>query len=280
MGKIYLIVATVGRVKPLFNLLRSVAQQGVRSQVQIVLVDQNEDTRLSEVVESFWGTLDILWIGSRLGLSRARNIGLSLIDGEGVVGFPDDDCEYPAGFLRGLLGEFGAREVEFLSVRETAPDGGTDTRPLRSGGAINHYNVWRACGSNRTFYTIGAVRAIGDFDDELGLGAGTVWEGGEDIDYPARALTKGLCGWFSPSLHVLHAGSVDRGRGLGANRGFGYNAAMGRIWKRHGYRRWWVLYQVLRALGGILTALGRCDAAVARHHWDALRGRIWGWYHA
>lgn len=275
--QIVLIIATVSRTSPLVDLLESVIQQDACARIRIILVDQNNDTRLSDVVNRFSGTVDILWVGSRLGLSRARNVGLRLLDGDGIVGFPDDDCKYPEGFLQSLLDVFDARGADFVSVRELGPDGSTDTRAPSKEGHIHRYNVWRACGSNRTFFTTAAVAAIGDFDENLGLGAGTAWEGGEDIDYPIRGLKSGLRGWFTPALHVVHVGTIARGRGPGADRVFAYNASMGRVWRRHDYRRWWLIYQGLRPVGGILVAGLRGDTALVRHHWNALRGRVWGW---
>lgn len=277
MQRISLVVSTVDRVEPLPQLLQSLVDQQMPEVIEVILVDQNQDARLAAVFQEFSDKLQIRWIGAHRGLSRARNAGLRVVGAAPVIGFPDDDCQYPSGFLVGLLAEFASSRADFVSVRQVGPNGETDARPPSRATEIHRYNVWRACGSNVTFYKAGAIQAIGEFDETLGLGAGTTWEGGEDIDYPIRALGKGLRGWFAPSLHVLHAGSIARGSGPSARRTFGYNAAMGRIWKQHGYPVWWLIYQGMRALGGLLIGASRGDVTRVRYHWEAFRGRLAGW---
>lgn len=282
MQKIFLVVATVGRTTPLADFLQSLLVERNANRIHVIIVDQNIDSRLSSVVQIFWDELNIQWIGSPRGLSRARNAGLRIVEGQGdeeaLVGFPDDDCCYPPGFLEALSHTFTMKDVDFLSVREMSSSGETDTRPPSDSGPITLYNVWRGCGSNRTFYTTKAIRKIGKFDVNLGLGAGTAWEGGEDIDYPVRGLKVGLLGWFTNSLHVVHQSTIASGTVDSRRRTIAYNAAMGRIWKVHGYPAWWLGYQCCRAIGGMALSLCKADLGSTRRHWLALRGRVGGWF--
>lgn len=278
MKKISLIVGTVGRIESIHDLLQSLVNQEISDRIEVILVDQNGDTRLSEIFEQYSTKLNIRWIASAIGLSRARNAGLRVAEHDGIVGFPDDDCQYPEHFLMGLMKRFERTGADFLSVLEVDEKGQTDTRPLRHMASIHRYNVWRACGSNRTFYTRAAIDAIGEFDETLGLGAGTFWEGGEDIDYPIRALEKGLHGRFDPSLHVVHKSSIAGGYGNDARRTYAYNTAMGRIWRQHGYPLWWLAYQSSRALGGLLIGVSKADPLRVHHYWGSLRGRLAGWF--
>ena len=43
---------------------------------------------------------------------------------------------------------------------------------------------------------------VGGFDEELGLGSGTPWHSGEEIDYLVRALATGAHLEYDPSLVV------------------------------------------------------------------------------
>jgi hypothetical protein len=58
-------------------------------------------------------------------------------------------------------------------------------------GLVSLTNVWRRICSVTIFLKRKVVETIGGFDEMMGLGAGTPWEGGEDIDYPVRAMRTG-----------------------------------------------------------------------------------------
>lgn len=278
MNKFVLIVATVGRVSPIDKLFESLLRQADVGNIQVIIVDQNDDTRLQTTIEHYSGKLDICWIGSRIGLSRARNVGLGLIDDESaIVGFPDDDCEYPEHLLSAIGARFDDLKLDFLSVNESDEGGVSDVRAPKHNVWITRYNVWQTCGSNRTFYSSRAIKEIGSFDESLGLGAGTPWEGGEDIDYPIRGLSRDLKGVYDQSLRVLHRSTISKGQRAELRRVVAYNAAMGRIWRSHRYPAWWLLYQCGRAAGGGLVGMAQLDRSKARIHGMALLGRVKGW---
>ena len=90
-----LVVATVGRTDELGRLLDSLAAQDYE-RLRVVVVDQNDDERLAPILAG--RALQLEHVRSVRGLSRARNAGLRLIEGD-VVAFPDDDCTYPHGLL-------------------------------------------------------------------------------------------------------------------------------------------------------------------------------------
>lgn len=278
MNTFVFIVATVGRVSPIEKLFESLLRQADVSNMRVIVVDQNGDTRLQEIIEHYSAKLDICWIGSRIGLSRARNVGLGLIDDEpAIIGFPDDDCEYPERLLSTVGARFDDLKLDFFSVTESDEDGVTDVRAPKQNVWINRYNVWQTCGSNRTFYSTRAIKAVGLFNESLGLGARTPWEGGEDIDYPIRGLSRELKGFYDQSLRVFHRSTISKDQSAELTRIVAYNAAMGRIWRSHRYPVWWFLYQCARAAGGGVVGIARLDLGKARMHGMALLGRVKGW---
>lgn len=128
----------------------------------------------------------------RIPLSAARNIllrsalGAGAIDAEALVAFPDDDSWYPAGFL-GQVVELFARDpqLDFWYCRYAS-------RPLRISFARQDLRVVRGgqivrdVSSNTMFLRGRVVTAIGEFDEELGIG--TPLGGAEDLDYALRAV--------------------------------------------------------------------------------------------
>jgi GT2 family glycosyltransferase len=123
------------------------------------------------------------------------------------------------------------------------------------------------------------VQAVGNFDEELGLGADTPWSSGEEIDYLIRALDLGARIEYDPSLVVVHRNrsfSPTSLRAIGARDG----ASIGYILRKHAYRRRWVARMLLRPAAGAVLAALRNDRPRARFHVSTLRGRILGYRRA
>ena len=136
------ILCTVGRSTELRACLASLAIQDCPT-LEVVIVDQNRDQRAREVLQEFSESLNVTYLKSTPGLSRARNVGLSRASGQ-LISFPDDDCVYPPGLV-GRVGEYFRvhPEVDWLSGRSAGLDGewygNFDRRP----GRIDKLNVWR-----------------------------------------------------------------------------------------------------------------------------------------
>jgi hypothetical protein len=132
-----------------------------------------------------------LAIATRVSLSRARNLALErlLADGEigpdSVVAFPDDDCWYPAGFLRQVVELFEREtELDFWICRygsQPVAESFAHGRPALA----RTREVVRNASSNTMFLRGRLVTSIGEFDE--GLGVGTPMGGSEDLDYALRA---------------------------------------------------------------------------------------------
>ena len=90
---ISLVVATVNRTRQLVRLLDSLLLQSCRD-FEVIVVDQNPAGVLQPIVERYQGKLALTHVACDLGVSRARNLGISLARGA-LICFPDDDCWYP-----------------------------------------------------------------------------------------------------------------------------------------------------------------------------------------
>jgi glycosyltransferase involved in cell wall biosynthesis len=232
-----------------------------------VLVDQNSDDRLGPTVSSFESRLSIVRIEAPLGLSRARNWALPLLTGD-IVAFPDDDCWYPPGLLEEVA-EALAHHPEWggLSVQARDSQGRRssmlwDTMP----GPIDRYNVWRRAISFSFFLRRSAVAAVGDFAEDLGLGAGTRWGSGEESDYLLRALNAGIAIQYEPSLFVHHESprlTGDREERRAAYvRGLGH----GEVLRRHRYPLWFRAFRAAQLAAGSALLLARGRPADARYY--------------
>ncbi|WP_338825130.1 hypothetical protein MHOCP_06890 [Moorella humiferrea] len=275
--KISLVLATVNRTTELKRFLASLQSQSYRN-YELIVVDQNPDTRLEPILTVYSDSFPIIHVRSEKGLSRARNIGLRYVRGD-IVAFPDDDCWYSPDILERVVSFFKEnKKWDGLVGRSVDANGQTTAGrfDLRS-GSINKYNVWKRGISFSIFLRYKVVDTAGVFDEDLGAGAGTSWGSGEETDYLIRALKAGFKLFYDPSLTVGHANPVADYTVETINRALNYGAGMGWVLRKHGYPLWFVLYMWMRPLLGTLLAVGTGRLNKARYYWAVLRGRIIGW---
>jgi len=263
---ISLIVATLGRVDELNRLLGSLEKQD--SEFEVLVVDQNPDDRLAPVLEAH-PRLAVRHLRSERGLSRARNVGLRAAQGE-LVAIPDDDCWYPAGLL-GSVEEWFGRNPRFAllgAVVRTAENQPSGPRSPAGACRCTKANVWQCAVSTALFLRRSVVDAVGDFDEEIGVGASSRYQSGEETDYILRALELGFEMWYEPVLTVHHPplDSIERLR----KTTYPFALGTGRVLRRHGYPLHQVGALLARSFGG--AALSLCRGHLDRAVVYALRG--------
>jgi GT2 family glycosyltransferase len=266
-----LVVATVDRTDDLAALLDTLDAQTHR-EFRIVVVDQNADDRVGRLLAGR-PHFRSLHLRSPRGLSRARNVALPHLSAE-VVAFPDDDCLYSANLLERVAQRFADDAgLAGLSGRALARDGSSVGRWPETRVPITTGNVWHTANSHTIFLRRSLIDRIGAFDENLGLGSGTPWSSGEEIDYLVRALRAGARIAYDPSLTVRHDGHPLTPDALRA-RAYRDGASLGYILRKHRYARVEVVRRLVRPIGGTLVALCRRDLPQARFHVANLRGRV------
>jgi GT2 family glycosyltransferase len=261
-----LVVATVDRVDPLDGLLASLDAQ-THQGFRVLVVDQNADDRAAEVLAGH-PRLDVLRLRSERGLSRARNAALPALSGD----------------LVDLLERVAARftvdaRLDGLTGRAAAGDGSSDPSWERDPAVLTPGNLWNRVISFTLFLRRELVGRVGAFDERLGLGSGTTWSSGEEVEYVVRALRAGARIEYDPALVVTHTVkrySPAELRAVGLRDG----ASVGWILRRNGYGRSTTARMLLRPVGGIGASLLRGDVARASFHAAALRGRLEGYLRA
>lgn len=251
---ISLIVATINRVEELDRLLSSLDQQRYR-EFEVIAVDQNPDDRLLPLLRDHH-RLTIRHLRSARGLSRARNVGLRATSGD-LIAIPDDDCWYPADLLASVANWFESH-VEFglLGTAVRTADGrlsGPNSPPQPQ--LCTKSNVWRCGVSTALFMRRIVADTVGDFNEDIGAGAASIYQSGEETDYILRAFECGFQMWFEPSLTVHHP-ALDS---IARLKKTTYSFALGTGWvlRRHGYQLHQVGGQLVRSFGGVAVSLGR-----------------------
>lgn len=150
----------------------------------------------------------------RIALSRARNLALGyaaahgLLEGPGTVSFPDDDASYAPGLLEAVLSERDCGLDVVCGPYAPSPEEVDWRRFPPRAHALTPELVMRAGSSSTAFFALEVIRAVGHFDERLGLGA--EFGAGEDSDYLLRVLRAGFRARYRPSLIVTHPYKTGR----------------------------------------------------------------------
>jgi glycosyltransferase involved in cell wall biosynthesis len=263
-----LVVATVGRTAELARLLDSVEGQEWPA-TRVIVIDQNDDERLDAVVAG--RRLRIERIRAPRGLSRARNAALDLIEAD-IVAFPDDDCVYPPGLLVAVSARLADGGLAGVTGRPEDEHGRSPASWKADAAVLTDDNLWNRSISFTIFLRRDVVEAVGLFDEGLGLGSGTPWSSGEEIDYLIRAVRAGAAIEYDPSVVVRHE-LRDRDPTMGARDG----ASVGYLLRKHDYPVRVLARSFVRPLAGTLVALLRLDVGLARYRLATFGGRIRGY---
>jgi GT2 family glycosyltransferase len=269
-----LVVATLGRVDELRALFDSLVAQG-RNDFEVILVDQNADERLAPVVAAFAGRMDIMRLRfARPLLSAARNAGSAFARGA-IVGFPDDDCVYPAEVLDAVDAAFsGVPALGVLTGVARAPEGGLGSgRWSAERGPITLAKVWTQVIAFNLFLRRDVLERIGGFDERLGVGV--VHGSCEDTDLVIRALRAGAVGLYDPALAVVHPDK--RLTKVAAARAFRYAAGFGYVLRKHDYGLAAIATYLVRPAGGMAASLLRLRFLACVYYWRTLCGRAYGY---
>lgn len=270
-----LVCATVDRTEPLERLLTSIELQGGPT-VRVIVVDQNADDLVARVVDERPTDLQIVRIRAERGLARARNAALGSLAAD-IVAFPDDDCTYPPGLLERVARRFAEDpSLDGLSGSAKSSEGDADASWAREPAVLDADNLWNRVISFGIFLRRDVVERVGAFDETLGLGSGSLWSSGEEVEYVLRAIQARTRIEYDPSLVVTHA--VKRYtptelRAVGLRDG----ASIGWILRRHRYGLRSTVRMLARPLGGIGASLARGDVTRASFHAATFAGRVRGY---
>ena len=274
--KISLVLPTINRTSELENFLNHLEPQTFRD-FELIVVDQNDDESIQNLITKYCRTITIVYLTSAKGASSGRNRGLSEITGE-IIGFPDDDCWYSKNLLRDVYELFeNEKSIDGLCGKIEDTNGYLFARYPRENQIIRRDNVFECSATPSCFLRKKVIQEIGTFDVQLGPGALTKWQSGDDTDYILRAVEAGFLIRYDPRITVFHA-CPSREIGPGTlQRAYYYGAGMGRVLKKHRFPYHIVGYYFLRPLGGSILSFLRKDRMRARFYIRNFLGRWDGW---
>ncbi len=277
---ISLVVSTRNRLKELERLLASLDRQRYRG-FELLIVDQNDGDGLPALLRD--RSFPCQYFRSERGAARGRNVGLRIAQGD-IIGIPDDDCWYSPELLQQVADWFDAHpDYDLLCVRESNEKGEAmvPKAPLSPGPCMPEpigirmiRSAWIAQ-SSMVFIRRRVRDAIGELNENIGVGAATKYQSGEETDYFLRALRAGFRMWFEPSISVFHVELRDLARLQRTT--YPYALGMGYTLRLHGCGLVRLCGVLTRTIGGALFNTSKGDLDLASLYWKRSVGILNGY---
>ena len=273
-----LVVATINRNSELRQLLASLVEQRFKD-FEVIIVDQNDDCRLTPLVYEFSRHLKILHIKTPTrGASHARNLGIERANGD-IITFPDDDCEYPPSLLWDVVNVFDKHpDVGAISIfsRDKRETGGV-ARLGRRFRKVTKYNVLWSCVEAGIFVRTDCLQDV-RFDEDMGVGADSPWWSDEGADFILQLLCRQVVVYYFPHLVIYHP---DPARGYDEKailRSFRYGCGRGYYLQKHRYPFLFVLYVWGLYVIGMIVSIFELNYAKLYFYYYGLMGRVFGYF--
>lgn len=275
--RVSLVVATLGRTAPLDKLFESLAGQDCLD-FEVIIVDQNTDRRLEYLTKHQWPfRLTRIHTPNARGLSRARNVGWKVAQGELLL-FPDDDCWYPRWFLSRGVQLLSASQADVVTGR-AADEAGRDINGRYSPvpHAIDRSNVWISGIEWVMLFKKTALLAVNGFDEEIGVGASTPWQACEGQDILIRMLDRGLVCHFDPTFFGHHLELDQLGTKSMQSKGRAYGRGLGYVLRVHHFGALAAAWWVGRPFARLLLSIAKGDFARCGYFLNVSLGRLEGY---
>lgn len=267
--RIAIIVSTIGRPGPLRRLVRSLELSRPSGEIELIVVDQSDDTSCLGMLEREPPNFPVLGLTSPRGASRGRNAGAAVARGD-ILAFPDDNCWYDPRTLASVMTAFdGPLRPDGVTGRQLTANG--EPSMLRWHGSerwVTPLNINRTAIESTLFLRRNLFESVGGFDPDLGVGSAGPYQAGECSDLLLRALERGARVRYAPEIIVRQDDPRHHPpEGFGA-RMRGYGRGFGLVHRRHHLPVWQFSYMLARkyaavAVRGVLGARARAEADLA-----------------
>lgn len=201
MQGISAVVATYRRKDELKRLFESMISNNI-SNLEVIVVDQNQDGLLDELVNSYKAKLDILHLKMKeANQSKARNYGAGVAKYP-IICFPDDDCWFENDSLSKVQNYFAQNaSTDLLVINwKQNPVVHSTSFPLTRKEIFSFKGVGYV--TYVQFFNKRVFQKLGGFLETIGIGK--YIGGGEDSELTFRAADKGLNIFYNADIGVNH----------------------------------------------------------------------------
>ncbi|MFC0559249.1 glycosyltransferase family 2 protein [Halalkalibacter alkalisediminis] len=200
---ISVVIPTLGkREAELLRLFNSLANQTI-SHFEVVIVSQANHEIVSRLLNQVPFSYQHIRI-DRLGLSHARNIGMSYIKNN-IVTFSDDDCWYHPGAFKEVMSYYETHDSDIVCYQIYDPESKEYYKTYLDyyQHQIRRRDLFRKS-SIEFFIDVSKVdQSLMVFDEDFGLGA--KYPSGEENLFLFKMYQKGYKISYVPKIIVYHA---------------------------------------------------------------------------
>ena len=271
-----IIVPTVDRSNEFTRFLESlIKQEADLSLIELIIVDQNKDSRISEIIRPLRSIKIIYLKIEKISLSYAKNLSIQKINGLFCC-YLDDDCWLQQNALNVLLSQLQLlNPFEGLLMKAITPDGKLLVPgKLRSGFTLNEKNLLEAFYAPQIsqVYPTSIVKELGGFNENLGIG--TKFGSAEDTDLLVRAIKNKTTFKYIENIKIFHP--MFNNDSYSYRKKYHYGLGFGALCRIHNFKGYFIV-KILRSATGFLLLLpfNRKNSFL---HFFTFLGRIRGYY--
>jgi GT2 family glycosyltransferase len=203
------IIVTYGRKDDLLECVKSINDNAISKDFEIIVVDNKNEIEVKKTVSSF-ENVRYFALDRNLGVAGGRNFGISVAKGHYFF-FIDDDAIFKTyGFDKKVLDRFkghkeiGAVAFKILNFRTLSPNIGELPFPRRYVNDLQDLET-------SVSYFVGTGHAIRrDVLDRIGLYPEDFLYGGEELYLSYKIIRSGYSILYLPEVVVLHKKSSVR----------------------------------------------------------------------
>lgn len=241
-NKISVIATTQGRFLEMATMLCSIGRQ-THVSIEVVVGMQDTLVRAEQLVPP--AGHDIVSIPlPKCSLSRARNTLLSHVTGN-IIALADDDCVYPDG-LFSMVADFFSQHPQCGGI---ICDWDRRTRQAHHLKQTRR-QLFQRSPSYRLFFRHAALIEAGPFDEDMGVGAPTRWQSGEELDMLLRIFDAGHEIWRISTPPIKHPAPLAYIR-IAPKKIAGYGYGRMHLLAKHRFPLWFIAINVIYPLAMI-----------------------------
>lgn len=274
-----IVIPTIGREKELEKLLESIKQQNYKK-FEVIIVDQNQDNRLTKVVKKYKQVFTIKHYKVDFkGASKARNYGAQKAKGE-IINFPDDDCIYEKDTLKKVSEIFTTNNnIDALFGKVKDLENKKDILYFKkSSGKVKKSNIYKTTIETSMFIKLRIFKEIEMFDENLGVG--TYFGAEEGADLVCRLLYKNYNLQYIAENFFFHPNKKEEEN---IKRAYSYGIGFGGMAYKHiiKYKKIYpaILYlsiKISKNIFCIIYGIITINAKKIRYNYYSLKGKLVG----
>jgi glycosyltransferase involved in cell wall biosynthesis len=273
--RLSIIVPTVSRSEEFRRFLETLKKQSHLDLVELIIVDQNKDNRISKYIldQTFQFSIQYLQV-EKISLSYAKNKGLERASGTFCC-FLDDDCWMHEDFLKNIFPYISQQDESGYLLKAVTPEGCfLVPSKLVPGFKLNVSNIKESFYAPQIaqVYPTSFVKDAGGFNARLGIG--TEFGSAEDTDLLVRIVNKGISFTYLDQVQLFHP-EVDYAS-MTPQKSYQYGLGFGAFCKIHGWKMYWI-YKMIRSLGGVVVSIIK-NQKHAQSYFKTLQGRWKGYW--